>query len=232
MPRLSPEERLPDVATAAMRVFRANGYRRTLMADVAAELGLSSGALYTYVESKEALFYLVFAQAFGTFADGPPPLPLATPRPEETVELIRAGLTRENRVDRLRAAVSRRRVDDPRAELIGIIEERYDMFERVWPLLSLVERSAPDLPDLGEEYYQRGRRPLLDLLARYIDQRVRGGYFRPVPDTVTAARFLLESITWFAWHRREDPDSSMITDEAARATVIHLATAAFLREKS
>src|SRR6516164_6115743 len=40
MPRRSPAERLPDVAAAAMRVFRANGYRRTLMADVAVELGL------------------------------------------------------------------------------------------------------------------------------------------------------------------------------------------------
>jgi AcrR family transcriptional regulator len=224
-----PEQRLPEVAAAAMRVFRAHGYRRTLMADVAAELKLSSGALYTYVESKEALFYLVFAQAFGTFGERPPPLPLATPRPGETVELIRAGLARENTLDRLRAAASRRRVDDPRAELIGVIEERYDMFERVWPLLSLVERSAPDLPDLAEMYYRRGRRHLQDLLARYIDLRIEGGYFRRVPDVLTAARFLLESVTWFAWHRREDPDSTMIADDMARATVIDLVTAALLK---
>jgi AcrR family transcriptional regulator len=231
MARLSPEQRLPDVAAAAMKVFRTNGYRRTLMADVAAELGLSPGALYTYVESKEALFYLVFAQAFGTFGEGTPPLPLATPRPGETVELIRAGLTRENTVDRLRAAVARDRVDDARTELIGVIEERYDMIERVWPLLALVERSAPDLPDLAEQYYRRGRRRLQDLLAKYVEKRIAGGYFRPVPDVVTAARFVLEAVTWFAWHRREDPDSSMITDAAARQTVIDLVTAAFLKAR-
>jgi hypothetical protein len=51
------------------------------------------------------------------------------------VALIRVGLTRENRADGLRAAVGRQRVDDPGAELIEIIEERYDMFKRVWPLL-------------------------------------------------------------------------------------------------
>jgi AcrR family transcriptional regulator len=230
MARLAPEQRLPEVAAAAMRVFRRNGYRRTLMADVAAELNLSPGALYTYVESKEALFYLVFAQAFGTFADGPPPLPLLTPRPGETVELILAGLTRENIVDRLRAALARESVDDVKAELVGVIEERYDMMERVWPLLALVERSARDLPDLAEVYYRRGRRRLLDQLARYIEKRVAGEYFRPVPDPGTAARFLIESVTWFAWHRREDPDSSMITDTAARETVIDLVAAALLKD--
>jgi AcrR family transcriptional regulator len=145
------------------------------------------------------------------------------------VELIRVGLARENTLDRLRAAVRRPTVDDPRAELIGIIEERYDMFERIWPLLSLIERSAPDLPDLAEMYYRRGRRHLQDLLARYIDQRITAGFFRPVPDVLTAARFLLESVTWFGWHRREDPDSAMITDDAARATVIDLVTASLLK---
>ncbi|HSS10618.1 MAG TPA: helix-turn-helix domain-containing protein [Acidimicrobiales bacterium] len=231
MRRLPPEQRLPEVAAAAMKVFRTNGYRRTLMADVAAELKLSPGALYTYVESKEALFYLVFAHAFGTFGEGAPPLPLATPRPGETVELIRAGLTRENTVDRLRAALARDHVDDVRAEVIGIIEERYDMIERVWPLLALVERSAPDLPDLAEQYYSRGRRRLHDLLVRYIEKRIAGGYFRPVPDAVTAGRYVIESVTWFAWHRREDPDASTISDAAARETVIDLLTAAFVKER-
>jgi hypothetical protein len=73
---------------------------------------------------------------------------------------------------------------------------------------------------------------LLNLLARYIDRRIAGGYFRPVPDAPTAARFLLESVAWFAWHRRGDPDSAMITDDAARTTVIDLLTASLLKENS
>ena len=58
------------------------------MADVATQAGLSSGAVYTYVESKEALFHLVFAHAFGQFAEGLPALPLATPAFSETLALI------------------------------------------------------------------------------------------------------------------------------------------------
>ena len=101
MPRATPPERLTEVAQAATRVFGRLGYRRTHMADVATQAGLSSGAVYTYVESKEALFHLVFAHAFGQFADGVPPLPLATPAFAETLELIGQGLRKAASTPRL-----------------------------------------------------------------------------------------------------------------------------------
>lgn len=51
---------------------------------------------------------------------------------------------------------------------------------------------------------------------------------RPVPDVATAARFIVETIAWFAWHRKGDPDSAMIGDDQARATVRYLIVAAFV----
>jgi len=49
----------------------------------------------------------------------------------------------------------------------------------------------------------------------------------PVSDAGAAARFLIESVAWFAWHRKADPDSDMISDEQARRTVRELLLAAF-----
>ncbi len=104
MPRSTPRDRLTAIAGAATSVFGRLGYRGTRTADVATQAGMSSGSIFNYVESKEALFHLVFAYGFGHFAETLPPLPLATPAPSETVQLIEQGL-RSTPAPKLRAAL-------------------------------------------------------------------------------------------------------------------------------
>jgi AcrR family transcriptional regulator len=221
MVRMPAGERLPEVAEAATRVFGRLGYRRTLMADVAREAGMSAGAIYTYVESKEALFALVFLHAFGHFAEGPPTLPLAAPEPAETLRLIGRGLARATAVPHLRAALE---VDEPvggiRAELTAVVTERYLGVERLWPILAVVERSAVDLPELDALYFQRGRRAYWAELERYLEKRAASGHLRTVPDVHVAGRIVTETIAWFAWHRREGREPELYEDEASRRTVI------------
>ena len=60
MPRTLPASRMVDISAAARLVFRERGFKRTQVADVAAEAGISPAALYRHVESKEALFHLCF----------------------------------------------------------------------------------------------------------------------------------------------------------------------------
>src|ERR1700741_4321273 len=57
--------RLRDIGAAALAVFTRQGFRLTQMAEVAREAGISVGALYSYVDGKEALLELAFAQALG-----------------------------------------------------------------------------------------------------------------------------------------------------------------------
>jgi len=232
MPRTTPPERLTEVAQAATRVFGRLGYRRTHMADVATQAGLSSGAVYSYVESKEALFHLVFAHAFGQFADGVPSLPLATPAFAETLELIGQGLRKAAATPRLRAALDQADPGDVQAELTAIIEERYDMIERMWPVLAVIERCAVDLPDLEALYYQRGRRGHLAQLTKYLEQRAASGHLRTMLDATVAARIVTETIVWFAWHRREDRDAALYDDERARRTVIQFVCCALIGPSS
>lgn len=220
MVRASQPERLADLAEAATRVFGRLGFRRTHMADVAAQAGLSSGAVYTYVESKEALFHLVFGHAEGQFADGMPSLPLATPSFSETLELIGQWLRKATATPLLRAVLDQSEPVDIQVELTDIVEERYAMTERAWPVLAVIESCAVDLPELEALYFGRGRPRHLAQLTRYLEQRAASGHLRHVTDATVAARIVTEAITWFAWHRREDRDARFYDDEAARRTVI------------
>ncbi|HXZ61365.1 MAG TPA: helix-turn-helix domain-containing protein [Acidimicrobiales bacterium] len=218
MVRLPPVDRLRAVAEAATRVFGRQGYRGTRTADVAAAAGMSSGSLFTYVESKEALFYLVFAHGFGLFADGIPPLPLATPEPGATVELIAQKLRRAP-APRLRAALGEARPGDVRAELVAIVEERYDLITDLWPLLAVIERCAVDLPQLDALYFGRVRRANFDQLARYLEMRSGEGLIRQVDEPEITARIIVETVSWFSWKRHGDRDAAMYDEEATRRTV-------------
>ena len=227
MVRIPPDERLAELADAATRVFGTLGYRRTRTSDVAAEAGLSSGAVFTYVQSKEALFHLVFSKGFGTVADGHSSLPLATPAPGETVALIEREL-RKVRAPRLAAALNEDRPLDILAELTGIVEERYRIVEGLWPLLAVIDHSAVDLPELEELDYRRARPAYFAHLVRYLEDRIAGGYLRRMSDSDVAARVVSETIVWFAWHRKEGRDALVYDDELTRRTVVEFICAALV----
>ena len=225
MPRRDPRRRLSELAAAATAVFGRQGYHRTRTAEIAAAAGMASGSVFNYVESKEALFFLVFAHGFRALDEANPVLPIATPAQGETVALISQHL-RKVETPCLTAARDNRNPDDPRAELQGIIEERYDMLEALWPLLAVVERSADDFPELEEYYFRRLRVRYHDRLARYLGQRASDGHLRPTSDPTLSARIVDEAVTWFAWKRHEGRDAHQFDDELARESVVNFVCSA------
>jgi AcrR family transcriptional regulator len=229
MVRIPQKDRLHGIAGAATKVFGRQGYRRTRMADVAAEAGVSSGSVFTYVQSKEALFHLVFQDGFAVF-DGLPSLPLPTPEPGETVELIRQHL-RKVAAPKLRAALDDERPRDIGDELRAIIEERYDMLSRLWPLLAVIERCAVDLPELESFYFGDLRIRYFAQLTRYVEARAEHGYFRPIDDAALTARFITESVTWFAWKRHEGRDAHLYDEDAVRRTVVEFIRASLVIDR-
>lgn len=214
------------MARAACRVFTEKGYRRALMTDVGAELGLSHALLYRYAESKGALFELALRYAMDEGAVATISIPVPAPPPGHTLGLVRSWSQANAAFPVLASALEVPRPANAAGELRGIIDERYDFVERNRQVLALIERSALDIPELHALYFTKGRRKQTDQLARYLDRRIRSGALRPVPDAEVAARFIGESIAWFAWHRKDDPDSAMIGDEQARQTVRELLLAA------
>jgi len=215
--------RLDALVESAARVFARQGFRRTQMADVARELGVSAGALYRYVEGKEALFALVVQRAFAE--DPPPPpasLPVPQPSPEELRAVVRARLDRSRATPRLARAVRRSPHGDVRTELRGLLAELYDHIARNREGIRLLESSSRDWPELAAEYYGGGRDPLLRDWERYLVDRIARGRLAPVPDVAVAARMVLETVAWFGWHRFGDPMPTDFDEAATRDTVVAL----------
>lgn len=205
-------------------MFITKGYRAAGVSDVATALGLSHGAVYTYAKSKEALLYLALLRLARPDALAQLEIPVPTPAPEEIVAVI----------DGLYSAPSalggRRSV--PVAEEFGsIIDELYSFIENNRMLLALIAQCARDLPELHEFFFVQRRRASLAAISDYLRRRVKSGALRPVPDLPTSARFIVETIAWFAWHRIGDPDSAMLDDETCRRTVRHLLLSAFLSDQ-
>jgi AcrR family transcriptional regulator len=230
MARRRPPDRFQQLWDAALRVFGRKGLRRARMADIAREMGISPGSLYNYVESKEALFAWLIDQGgeAGPVA-APARLPLSSPLPGELETRLRERLDAGFRLDRLDAALARRRIPDARAELDGILREFWELVVRTRGPIAVVERSALDLPELFAIWFVGARRAFFARVTRYVEARARSRHFRPLADPAVAARCLVESVVFFARHRHGDPDPGLLPgDDAVREVVIPMLVASLV----
>lgn len=213
-------DRLVKAATA---VFASQGYSGTRMADIAEKLEVAPGTLYTYVESKKALFYLVIDRAAcPETIPLPDVLPLPTPTQEKLGRRLRQRIQETFVLPRLEAALQAKTVPDPERELEAVVRELYERTEQTRGPAAAIERSAVELPEVFQEFFVRTRRELIQRLGAYIEQRVSSGDFAPVPDPTAAARFVLETVTTFARHRYADPDPQPLDDATFRDTTVLL----------
>ena len=231
MPRVIPDDRFELLIDAATAVFIAQGFRRTQIADVAARMGIAKGSVYTYVESKEALFELVLRHADRAEpVELPDALPVATPPPGATQRTLRQRLSEETRLPAVTAALARTRVGDVRAELEAVLGELYDLLARHRTAIKLMDRCAHDYPELAKLWYSAGREDALALLGRYLDDRTRRGRLRRFEDAGVAARLVLESLVFWAVHRHWDAKPQAVDEGASRRTVIEFVTSALVKE--
>jgi AcrR family transcriptional regulator len=222
VPRTIPRQRFDDLLEAASAVFLEQGYRRTQMADVAARLGVAKGTLYLYVESKEALFDAVLRHADreGPVAL-PDTLPVPTPAPGATLEMVRKRVAASAALPALSAALLRRRVADVGAELEAILREIHALLARHRRGIKLLDRCSQDHPELAAAWYGTGRRGALGLLERYLEERGRRGLLAPVADVAVTARIVLETLVFWAVHRHWDPSPQAVDERAAEDAVVH-----------
>src|SRR5579871_2927417 len=226
MRRSQPGERLSQLLDAATRVFMRLGYRRARVAGIAREMGVAPGTVYLYVESKEALFALVLQRALGE-EDLPADLPVPSPALGALLEYVRRQCFHTGQLPALAQALAGEPPADARAEFEAIIRELYAWINQRWQALQLLARSAEDWPELADVYYHQERRRLIQVLTDYLDRRIGPRRLRSMPDTVTAARLILETIAWFAYHRYTDRDASLISEKMARETVVTVLVNAF-----
>jgi AcrR family transcriptional regulator len=219
--RPRPPDRLDALARASLELFSQRGYRRTQVADVAQRLGISPGTIYRYVAGKEGLFELALLRAFGARPRAAS-LPMRAPSSKALLRQVRGRLQGELQRARIVEFVARAAPPDVGAELRTAIGELYEGLVRNAAVLRLLDKTAPDRPELAELYYSRLRGELMDRLQRYLARRIGEGVLAPVPDVSVAARLVLETAAWFAWHRHGDPDPQPMDAALVRETVIEI----------
>jgi AcrR family transcriptional regulator len=211
MARTIPADRFPTVVAAAARVFITHGYQRTQVQDVADALGLAKGTLYGYAQGKAALF-----AAAVRFADGhepipePADLPVAAPAEGAVAALVAGRLAGEIAdlnlvkalIDPLPAGAA---PADLRAEFAGIVTDLYARLARHRIAIKLVDRCAPELPDLAEVWFGAGRRAHVDGVHEYLARRQQAGTVDLPGPAPLVARTIVELCAMWAVHAHFDP---------------------------
>ena len=216
-------KRLRELAEAGLNVFCRQGFERSQMADVAKAMGVAVGTVYLYVESKEALFDLVVRHSSAgdsAWLDSLE-IPVATPAPGTTTAYLREVFERTE-WPCLAAALSKKRVKDPAAELAGVLREQYHLIRQHRRGLLLLMRSALEFPGLAEVFVLGLREKLLDHLARYIALRAKSGQLRAPGDLRATAALAVQAITWANLQRPLDPGLAALDEETIESSTIEL----------
>ena len=220
-PRRRPE-RLLAIVDAATEVFAQKGFAATQMVDVARMAGLSVGTLYNYVEGKEALLLLCAERPFVDISTGRE-LPARAPDRVELVSRLEETLTEHVRIPTLeRALASPLQVDQWDTPIVAIVGELFDLIASTRVGADAMERSAQDAPELAALFYLHVRVRLLNQLTQYLERVETKRHLPPPVRPQHAARFVLETVTWWARHRHRDPDPPSLNESEAREVAVTL----------
>ncbi|MDO8289032.1 MAG: helix-turn-helix domain-containing protein [Parvibaculum sp.] len=207
--------RLAEIAEAATVCFSEAGFRRTQVADIARQMGVSAGTLYLYADSKGALFHLavmhVTRQPLTDLA-----LPVTDPGIEATLRVLTDAISRRSYWPTLYAALASDKAPDLETlEAIG--GEIYDTLTEERRTIWLLDACNLDIPELNTIYRRNVRGTYLMDLAKYMERSVRPDL--SAPQKSIALRAAVEIIAWAAMHRRRErglPDEYQATETEAR----------------
>lgn len=204
--------RLPDIADAALACFIDRGYRLTQVADVAERTGFSVGAVYRYVEGKEALLYVAVLAAGGAAIEGRE-LPLRNPAPGEIAAGARQMLAS-------RATWSLGASPGSGSAVRQIAADLFDRLQDGADLILLLDRCSSDLPEFARIFDDELRVPFLRDLVDWT--REACGARPQAPELATIVRGAVEAVSWLAINRRRDRLGAAISVEEARNAAIDL----------
>jgi hypothetical protein len=127
-------------------------------------------------------------------------------------------------------ALARQRVTNAASEIEAIVAELYDAMASNRHGLKLLDRSAPDMPELAALWFETARGGLIRALSHYLQDRIGRGRLRPVPDVAVTARMIIEVTVFWAVHRHWDPHPQVVEESIARASVVQLIRDALVKE--
>lgn len=221
-------ERIRTLLQAATTVFRQKGFRRTQMSDIAVEMKCSTGTLYNYVDSKEALFEHAVVAGFNQSVPDCEVLPLALPKPgaRQVITQRAREIAEGSGLDLTNQLVEAGSLAE---EVTLIISDFFLFFCDYYPVLEMIESSQLDYPDVATAYLEARSELVFAPWIRWVRRRHEEGRFRQDIDPEWTVRYLIEMIATGAWKIRHD--SGAYDEEKARDALIKIALATLLRDE-
>ena len=123
---------------------------------------------------------------------------MPTPAPGSILSLLKVEGRRVSSLPSLLAAINREDCESPRLELDQIVREYYRTHTTFQVLISLVESSALDWPELAKLYRKEVITALEQDFITYLRKRIRQGFFKPLPDLLASVDGIADGIN--AWN--------------------------------
>ena len=222
------QKQMIKIIDAATEWFMSTGYFAARLDKIAGSAGLTSGALYTYFGSKEALFDFVIRKSILNLTPEQwPEIPVATPSPNSTLEFLKNELPKISFIPILTKALETDDCPDPKKELEQIVGNLFDTREKNRIIAIILYMSSFDWPELNEVCQFEIIITKRFLLKRYLEKRISQKLFNTVPDIEYATSVVEGSINLFTINRSLLLAGSEVDLVKARATVIQ-AVARFL----
>ena len=213
------------VAKAALASFSEGGYRLTQIAHVSERLGVSVGAIYRHVESKEALFHLAVLAAVNQLPEAFI-LPMKVSGFEDTLRVMGELVDSRPAWPILRKALRSAAPPDRKAEARAVGGELFAIMSGRAALIRLLDRCAQDIPELAEVFDRQVRNRLLDDLITWVHRRrLAGDSQKPAAEAL--ARGAMEAVAWLAKARPYDSTATAITEDQARDAAVRIFANAF-----
>jgi len=224
----NPKQRIAELLEAGTTVFRRKGFKRTQMSDIAEEMNCSTGTLYNYVDSKEALFEHAIVAGFTQVLPDSKMLPLILPKPDaRQVITERAKQIAEG--SGLALANQLAEAGNPAEEITLIICDFFLFFCDYHPVLEMIESSQLDYPDVAKAYLEARSELVFEPWIRWVQHRQHEGRFRQDIDPEWTVRYLIEMIAMGAWKIRHHSDT--YDEEKARDAIVQIALTTLLRDE-
>lgn len=201
-PRVTPKNRIPDIADAAIRVFTKNGFHKALVDEIAREANISPATLYKYFESKSHLFH--FVMEYGALGEGEemptPEISLARTE-EDLVAALKIKVEERVRLESVEICLKAKAGSiDVVHELSEILEDLWEMTERHRAQLSMSQINSPNVefPEL-HDVFLNGLESVMAQIGEYLSVRVQMGQINPSISVPVIARTIMETVSFFAW---------------------------------
>ncbi len=227
---IKKKKQLEKIVKSAISVFSERGYKEAQMSHIAQEAGLALGTLYLYFESKESLFNFLLKYIFIDQENlDAMPVPIRSPSWDFGLTSGRNAFVSSKLSAIFNDAIHNGDRADVHEEFEKIIRNLFSTLATYRHGITILFKSSLKYPQLAD-FYVGIVKDLLELLYAYLDKRIGQGLIREVPSVSASARFILESVGWFAVHRHRALHQVAFSEKIAEETVVDVLMHAFIPE--